>query len=429
MIKMNQASKMGDGASYREAVGSLAMTSASVSIGQLIGTQAASAAFAAAGIIDYSLDQLKKQQVSGIQDKYYKAYQAYYSTSGSHYRSLPKWFNLLYEGALTRTPDEWDKWVKDEIDVYVNKFWKDTSGDAEILLNEYGINHGSDFAERTVTVSAESKYLLLRQFNECNMWQRIADKVMAEMVSRTDQKHLEMERILNKKVWLQYQTGKISGDKTAVIISGDGGDWISTPLTSDGKIDVYFTVWAYTLANSPVRVEVRNAKNEVCYSAELPQLNPNSATPDVIVLPDLNDDNSALWGSYPALTWYAAITYVSADKSMCTYSITVTGLPTGTKTSWPQILAENTLNCFIYEIEYSYKSSTYSCVEYSDNDKSWYWGLSQMPYGGSATIKIYMGQRGPNIDDSGSSVKGVAKGRLLGEYKTGNVTWEQADGE
>lgn len=52
-----------------------------------------------------------------------------------------------------------------------------------------------------------------------------------------------------------------------------------------------------------------------------------------------------------------------------------------------------------------------------------------MPYGGSATIKIYMGQRGPNIDDSGSSVKGVAKGRLLGEYKTGNVTWEQADGE
>jgi len=292
MIKMYQASKSGDSDSYRSAVMSLASTSASIMVGQLIGTTASAAAFAAAGLIDYSLSQLQQQQISGVQDKYYKAYQAYYSTNGTHYRSLPKWFNLLYEGALIRTPDEWDKWVKEEIDSYINKFWNDTSGDAEILLNEYGINHGSDFAERTVKVSEEFRYLLYRQFNECDMWQRIADKVMVEMVAKTDKKNYEMEKVFNKIIQIQYKTDN-GCDGMKAIISGSKGDFIFTTLSSNSNINDRFTLWAYLLADQPCFVEIHDSKDEILYATVLNKLSID--TIEQIVIPNLSENAVSAW--------------------------------------------------------------------------------------------------------------------------------------
>ncbi|MCL2798036.1 MAG: hypothetical protein FWD58_08300 [Firmicutes bacterium] len=50
-----------------------------------------------------------------------------------------------------------------------------------------------------------------------------------------------------------------------------------------------------------------------------------------------------------------------------------------------------------------------------------------MPYGGSATVRIYIGHRGPNVDASGSTVNGVKKGVLVGSYSTGSVTWVQEE--
>ncbi|MCL1897821.1 MAG: hypothetical protein FWG16_03240 [Micrococcales bacterium] len=290
MQKMHQAHKMGDQLAYREAVGSVAWDATSFVIDKVFDSTAVSAAFAAGTIVDFSLDQLKKQQLQIQQDAHYKAYTKYYAISGSHYRSMPEWFNLFYQGALTRTNEEWQQWVKDEIDSYVNQFWNDDSGDREIYLKEQGLASTYGYLDNSAqALSNDFKYTLYRQFQECDMWDRIADKVLIEMTHQADLKMVEMQDMMNRLAKVQYQTGENYEDTVAVICPDDGPDFVETPLASQGRFEVTFTMWAHIQAGGPGKVEVRDEEGTVLLTVELPTLYPGYSLPTEVKLPDISE--------------------------------------------------------------------------------------------------------------------------------------------
>ncbi|MCL1898878.1 MAG: hypothetical protein FWG16_08705 [Micrococcales bacterium] len=286
--KLHQAQKMGDSLAFREAVGSMAMDVTSFAIGEVFGGAAVSAAFHAASIVGYSLDLLKQQQLNIQQDAHYRAYSKYYAPGSKNYRSMPTWYNTFYQAALTRNGQEWQQWVTQEIDRYVNQFWNDDSGDREILLQEQGLASTYGWLDNSARILSEDlKLTLYRQFQECSLWDRIADKVLIEMVSRADQKMIALQDVLNQKVWVQYQTGENYDGTVAVICGETGPDWLETALGWSGKFDVSFTMWAHIQAGGPGTVDVRDGQGTVLLTVALPTLHPGLNTPDLVLLPDL----------------------------------------------------------------------------------------------------------------------------------------------
>jgi len=232
--------------------------------------------------IDYSLNRFLETAMTGVEDKYTRAYNLYYSKqspiSGTHKDSRDWYRTLIQIIDKSKNPAQAKEEIMKTIDEYVYRFWNDKNnhlvfGDLNIGFGAWG-GYNKELAKK---ISENKKSILLNGILK-SVFERLEKEIQNRQKKLYFDERSKLAGYLNQVVDMTIKEEKFDGkaeyagyyirfsplSENAVVRNWTG------KLNKDGMITTRFTILGHLLAGAPSKLHL--FKNRESLERNVPDL-------------------------------------------------------------------------------------------------------------------------------------------------------------